>query len=86
MAGLIYILDTNAIADYLNGIETTTNRIDQALDAGSHLYLAQPVVYEVLRGLLKVNAVRKLHVFEQEFAPQFDKLDITDADWQQAAL
>lgn len=64
MAGLVYILDANAVADYINGLETTTARIDQGIKNGWQIYLAQPVVYEVLRGLFKTKAVRKLQIFE----------------------
>ncbi|MEP7293888.1 MAG: PIN domain-containing protein, partial [Chloroflexota bacterium] len=85
MERLTYLLDTNAVADYLNQIPTTTARIHSAIADGSHIYLAQPVHYEVLRGLLKVGATRKLTVFEQAFAPQLDWILLTDADWRFAA-
>jgi len=82
---MIYLLDTNAVADYLNGIEPTVSRIKRALLVESVIYLSQPVDFEVVRGLLKIKSIRKLSVFEDEFAPQLDWLGLTDADWRQAA-
>lgn len=85
MAGLSYLLDTNAVSDYLNGITTTTQRINQAILERRIVYLAEPVYYEVLRGALKTNAIRKLREFESRFAPQLDEVMLIRADWQQAA-
>jgi len=82
---MIYLLDTNAVADYLNGIESTLSHIKRAVLDQHILYLSQPVDFEVVRGLLKVNATRKLSAFEDEFAPQLDWLALTDTDWRQAA-
>lgn len=38
-----------------------------------------------MRGLIKTNAARKLHVFQTMILPLLDELPLTDADWQQAA-
>lgn len=86
MERLSYILDTNAVADYINAIQTTKSHIEQALQVQHRVYLCQPVHYEVLRGLLKVNATRKLCQFEQVFAPQLEWLPLTDSDWRQAVI
>jgi predicted nucleic acid-binding protein len=85
MERLNYLLDTNAVADYLNQVPTTTSRIQAAIVQGGRVYLCQPVHYEVLRGLLKVGATRKLFIFEREFVPQLDVPSLTDADWRLAA-
>lgn len=85
MERLAYILDTNAVADYINRFEPTTERIKQAVRAGHMLYLCQPVVYEVLRGLMKSGAIRKRQIFEEQFATQLVRLPLTDDDWRQAA-
>lgn len=85
MERLAYILDTNAVADYINRFEPTTRHIQQAVRAGHLLYLCQPVVYEVLRGLMKTHSTRKRQIFEEQFAPQLIALALTDADWRQAA-
>jgi tRNA(fMet)-specific endonuclease VapC len=85
MERLIYILDTNAVSDYLNGVEPTTTHIDLELGVGQVLVLAQPVHYEVQRGLLKVRATRKMRIFEEEFIPQLQWEVLMQADWEQAA-
>ncbi|MDL1901598.1 type II toxin-antitoxin system VapC family toxin [Anaerolineae bacterium CFX9] len=82
---MIYILDTNAISDYIKQFEPTTTRIKQAIRDGQILYLCKPVEYEVLRGLMKANAERQRQIFETGFAPQLTLLPLTDADWRQAA-
>lgn len=85
MAGLSYLLDTNAIADYINNVTSVRERIYTARQNQDHLYLCQPVYYEVLRGLLRTNATRKLIIFEGEFRPLLLWLPLVDADWRQAA-
>ncbi len=85
MERLTYILDTNTVGDYINGFEPTTRRIKQAIRDGHRLYICQPVIYEVLRGLLKTHAERKRRLFEEQFVPQLDRLSLTDTDWGQAA-
>jgi predicted nucleic acid-binding protein len=85
MERVTYLLDTNAVADYINGFEPTTGRIKQAIREGHLLCLCRPVYYEVLRGLLKTKADRKRRVFEEQFAPQLVAVALIDGDWQQAA-
>lgn len=85
MDRLTYILDTNAISDYIKQFESTTTRIKQAIRDGHALYLCKPVEYEVLRGLIKANAERQRQIFEIGFAPQLTPLPLADADWRQAA-
>jgi predicted nucleic acid-binding protein len=85
MAGLKYILDTNAVADYINQFEPTRTRIRQALRDRETLYLCPPVEYEVLRGLIRTNAPHKRKAFEQTFAPQLTPLPLIADDWKQAA-
>jgi predicted nucleic acid-binding protein len=85
MDGLTYILDTNAISDYIKQFEPITARIKQAIRDGHILYLCKPVEYEVLRGLIKANAERQRQIFEKDFAPQLTPLPLTDMDWWQAA-
>lgn len=80
-----YILDTNAISDYIQQFEPTSTRIRQAILDGHVLYLCQPVEYEVLRGLIKAGAERKRRVFQENFALQLTALSLIDEDWQQAA-
>lgn len=82
---MIYILDTNAISDYIKQFAPTTTRINQAIRDGDTLYLCKPVEYEVVRGLLKSRAERQREMFESDFIPLLTPLALTDADWQQAA-
>lgn len=80
-----YILDSNAVSDYVKQFHPTTARIEQAIRAERIVYLCQPVKYEVLRGLMKVRAERQRKVFEDQFAPQLISLSLIDADWRLAA-
>lgn len=84
MDRISYILDTNVISDYIKQFEPTITRIKQAIRDGHILYLCKPVEYEVLRGLIKVNADRQQQIFEMGFAPQLTLLPLLDVDWRQA--
>lgn len=85
MDGLIYILDTNVITDRMKVIEPVASRFTKAVAAGHEVYLCQPVYYEVLRGLLKVNATSQLQFFQTVIVPFLKPLALIDSDWQQAA-
>jgi predicted nucleic acid-binding protein len=85
MERLAYILDTNAVADYINQFAPTARHIKQAIRDKHPLYLCPPVTYEVLRGLMKTQAERKRRLFEEQFAPQLITIPLTDDDWRQAA-
>jgi predicted nucleic acid-binding protein len=85
MERLTYILDTNVIADCMNEHDPAAQRFYAAVQAGHRVCLCQPVYYEVMRGLLKVNATRKLRTFETTILPLLERLALTDADWRQAA-
>ena len=85
MERLAYILDTNIIADRMKAIEPVSQRLIETASAGHRVYLCQPVYYEVMRGLLKVNATRKLQFFQTTIMPLLDWLPLTDDDWRQAA-
>lgn len=54
-------------------------------EAGHYVCLCQPVYYEVLRGLLKTNATRKLYLFHTAIMPMLNWIPLTDEDWRQAA-
>lgn len=85
MDRLTYILDTNVIADAMNGRNPAAERFFTTVEAGHHVYLCQPVYYEVMRGLLKANATRKQAVFQETIMPALTWIPLTDADWRQAA-
>ena len=80
-----YILDTNVIADRFYRLPQVLDHLNRAGEAGHVLGLCDPVRYEVLRGLLKVNARQKLRVFRETIMPLMDHLALTGADWQVAA-
>ncbi|MBE2269023.1 MAG: PIN domain-containing protein [Anaerolinea sp.] len=85
MERLAYLIDTNVVADYLNGVVTTMSRVEQAIEDRSLIYLSQPVHFEVVRGLAKANATRKMRLFASELAPKLSWASLTDEDWQTAA-
>lgn len=85
MERLAYVFDTNAVADYLNQVDSTSESIKVAIRSRHFIYLCYPVIYETQRGLIKVNAKRKATVFEDEFVPQFITIGLLRVDWEQAA-
>jgi tRNA(fMet)-specific endonuclease VapC len=85
MAGLTYILDATVISDLFVPIAQVQAHIRAANAAGSMMILCQPTYYEVLRGLLRVKATRKLRVFQNQIVPLFQWTSLIDADWEQAA-
>jgi predicted nucleic acid-binding protein len=85
MAGLIYLLDTTTLSDLFTKDYPVQQRIHAAYAAENMLILCQPTYYEVLRGLLKVNATHKLQIFQQDFVRLFHRVALTDSDWEQAA-
>lgn len=82
---MIYILDTNVIADGIHRIPQVLDRLNSAGEAGHILGLCGLVRNEVLRGLLKVNARQKLRIFRESITSLMDHLALTDEDWQVAA-
>ena len=85
MDPVIYILDTNVIADRFNRLSQVLDRVNRVGKSGHVLGLCDPVRYEVLRGLLKVNATQKLRLFHETIMPLMDHLALIDDDWQVAA-
>ena len=81
----MYILDTNVIADRMNAREPVSHQLVSVVKAGHHVCLCQPVYYEVMRGLLKTHATRKMHDFQTVIMPLLEWCPLSDADWQQAA-
>lgn len=85
MGGLIYIIDTNVISDRINRHPEVIKHLTRAGEDGHLLGLCYPVKYEVLRGLLKVNATQKLRLFRGTISPLMDNILLTEADWELAA-
>ncbi len=86
MARLIYVLDTNVIGDYINNHPKVTQHLYQAIENNAMLYLCEPVLYEVIRGFLKVNATRKRAIFDTQLRPLLINIPLIEADWLQGAL
>ena len=84
MAAVIYIFDTNAIADLLRAHANMVARVRLA-QADNIFGLCQPVDYEVQRGLLWKAASRQHEVYLRQIKPQFAWINLTNADWQRAA-
>ena len=85
MDSVTYILDTNVFADRIRRHPQVLARLPQAGEAGSVLCLCDPVRYEVSRGLLKINATRKLRLFHEEISPLMHHEALIADDWQSAA-
>ena len=85
MDPVTYILDTTVIADRIRSHPQVLARLTSAGEAGNVLGLCDPVRYEVSRGLLKINATRKLRFFREEISPLMDHLALSHDDWQAAA-
>jgi tRNA(fMet)-specific endonuclease VapC len=83
MARLIYLFDTNAISDLIQ--QNTTVAAHVRANQQHVMCLCTPVHYEVRRGLLYSNAVRKMQVYEIQIRPLFQWLRLQDDDWEQAA-
>jgi tRNA(fMet)-specific endonuclease VapC len=60
-----YALDTNTISYLLKNNQNVATRLQAASAAGHRLIIPLMVYYEIKRGLLAVNATRKLQDFEQ---------------------
>src|SRR5574341_612584 len=85
MAGLSYILDTNTVAELFDPDSAVRRRMRHALEDDDAIYLCQPVHYEVVRGLFKVKAARKLTDYRNRLVPMLNWMPLIDADWEQAA-
>ena len=85
MDRVTYILDATVIADGIRRDTQILDRLIRVREDGHTLGLCDPVRYEVLRGLFKVNATRKLRLFRQTIMPLMDHVALIEADWHLAA-
>ena len=85
MARVTYLLDTNIIAETFDRESAANQQIRRALMNGDAIALCQPVHYEVLRGLLHVDAKRKLVQYQQKLVPLMQWVPLIDDDWDRAA-
>lgn len=83
MAGITYVLDTNAITAILKKDVEFVNWLNKE-QGNSTLYICQPADYEIKRGILAKNAVAQLRAY-QKIKLNFQWLALEDEDWEQAA-
>lgn len=81
---MIYLLDTNVIADALNANLSVISYLRQHQQSDI-LLLCSPVEYEIQRGFLWRGASNKLTIYQQELKPLFAWIDLIASDWQVAA-
>ena len=81
----VFVLDTNVLSDIIapTPIQNVIAKI--AAHRQDTICLCEAVEYEVRRGYLKTSATGKLKIYEERINPQFQWVNITEADWQQAA-
>jgi tRNA(fMet)-specific endonuclease VapC len=60
-----YLLDTNIVSAFIKDFREIENRIYQISGEGNEAFISIVTHYEIRRGLLAVNAVRKMKIFEQ---------------------
>ncbi len=60
----VYALDTNIISYLLRGEHGIAEKINQELNRGNQITIPPTTYYEVLRGLLSIDAPRKRNIFE----------------------
>lgn len=80
-----YVLDTNTVSDFLKKHPNVTTSIERHLANGDTLFIAQPVHYELIRGMVRHHATTQLRRLNDQILPQFEWLRVTDADWLLAA-
>jgi tRNA(fMet)-specific endonuclease VapC len=81
---MILALDTNIISYALKKKYDINAKLLQAVRTHTPLVIPPITYYETLRGLLAVNAVRQLQVFEQ-FCHAIQMPDMSRDDWRAAA-
>lgn len=82
---MIYLLDTNAISDWLSPAPMLMeSRVKEALRAGHLLIICQPIYYEVRRGLIARNYLRRLRLLHDSIVPLLEYQVLEDSDWIQA--
>ena len=60
----MYIFDTNMISALMKANEKVRVKIDDAVDSKKTLFMSGVSHYEIKRGLLAVNATRKMKMYE----------------------
>lgn len=60
-----YLLDTNIVSAFINNVGDINSRLYQISGDGKEAFISIITHYEIRRGLLAVNAVRKMKIFER---------------------
>jgi predicted nucleic acid-binding protein len=81
---VIYLLDTNTISDLPEGHPIVGTALRRYIQEGHTIGLCPPVRYEIERGLLWRNLVKKLNVFRSVIRPQLTHIEMVDTDSTQA--
>lgn len=81
---MIYLLDTNVITDLIEGNQTVRNQLLEHKRQKQSLGLCTPIYYEVQRGLVAANLIRKQRVFAEAVLPRLTWIGLIEVDWIQA--
>jgi predicted nucleic acid-binding protein len=82
---MIYLIDTNIIGDLIKFRNPTSEHAAARFAAKDTLGLCYPVYYEFLRGILWKQATGMFKVFNRRVLPRLEWIELTNADWEQAA-
>jgi tRNA(fMet)-specific endonuclease VapC len=61
------------------------DKIDSVIEYGNQIGISQPVYYEVIRGLLKRDARRRIAILQNKIMPLITYVQVEEADWLKAA-
>lgn len=85
MTSGVYLIDTNTISDVIKRFKPVREKFENALANDLRLILCQPVHYEVVRGMLWIEAATQLENYRQLFVPMFHWEPLIEEDWDSAA-
>ena len=74
-----YILDTNIITALMKNDEKVWTKLDEKIFRGEEVFISGINYYEIKRGLLAVNAAKKLNSFDR-FCKKFGILFLDDQE------
>lgn len=60
----VYAIDSNIISFYLKGNTTVIENLEKTINDGNNIVIPPLVYYEVKRGLMLINATKKMKEFE----------------------
>jgi predicted nucleic acid-binding protein len=83
---MIYLLDTNTVSQWMSPQPgSIQDKIDSVIEYGNQIGISQPVYYEVIRGLLKRDARRRIAILQNKIMPLITYVQVEEADWLKAA-